>query len=113
MTSQTTQQMWIKTRDNRTGRQVAVLVPSASMPNKYHVVTSQSCDCKGFSFRQTCSHLRAVQAEIAARSSKPIPAESIPDGFTTAPPVDGTLGELARRQKLVTLADSIWGTDGD
>ena len=70
MTTQTAPtQQWIKARDNRTGRLVAVLVPSASRPNVYHVVTSQSCNCKGFQHRRDCSHLKAVQAEIQARRS--------------------------------------------
>jgi hypothetical protein len=113
MTSQTTQQQWIRTRDNRTGRPVAVCVPSASTPNKYHVVTSQSCDCRGFSFRRTCRHLEAVRAEIAARTAEPIPAASIPDTFTTAAPIDGTAAELTRRQRLAAAATEIWGSDGN
>jgi hypothetical protein len=109
MTSQTTAQQWIKTRDNRTGRQVAVLVPSASMPNKYHVVTSQSCDCRGFQFRRTCRHLEAVRAEIAARQA---PTPSV-DCFVSDPPIDGTAVELARRERLVSIADAVWGCDGE
>ena len=68
MTAQTApDQQWIKARDRRTGRQLSVLVPSASVPGKYHLVTRTTCDCKGFQFRRDCSHLRAVKAEIQAR----------------------------------------------
>ncbi len=48
--SPTETQQWIKTRDRRTGRQLAVLVPSSSVPNKYHLVTRGTCDCKGFAY---------------------------------------------------------------
>jgi hypothetical protein len=111
MTSQTTQQQWIRTKDRRTGRQLAVAVPSKSTPNLYYLTTATTCDCKGFSFRRTCSHLEAVRAEIAARTAEAIIAT--PDTFAAAAPVDGSMAELARRERLVTLADSIWGVDGE
>jgi hypothetical protein len=63
--SPTETQQWIKTRDNRTGRQIAVAVPSKSVAGKYHLVSLGQCDCQGFAYRGTCSHLRAVQAEVA------------------------------------------------
>jgi hypothetical protein len=113
MTSQTTAQQWIRTRDRRTGRRLAVAVPSASVPGKFHLTTASSCDCRGFQFRRTCRHLEAVRAEIAARASKFASAESIIDSFTAAPAFDGSMAELARRQELVALADAIWGTDGN
>jgi hypothetical protein len=91
MTTKHSNQQWIRTKDRRTGRQLAVAVPSASTPNLYHLTTSSSCDCKGFTYRGDCSHLRAVRAEIAARLA-PKPAE---------------------RERLVALADSIWGVDGE
>jgi hypothetical protein len=63
--SPTETQQWIRTRDNRTGRQIAVAVASKSVAGKYHLVSLGSCDCKGFGYRGTCSHLKAVQAEAA------------------------------------------------
>jgi hypothetical protein len=109
MTSQTTAQQWIRTKDNRTGRQLAVAVPSASTPNLYHLTTSSSCDCKGFGFRQTCSHLRAVQAEIVARQAP----KSAADRFVSDPPIDGTVSDLAHRERMRRIADECWGTDGN
>jgi hypothetical protein len=109
MTCQTTAQQWIRTKDRRTGRQLAVAVPSASVPGKFHLTTSSSCDCRGFFYRQTCSHLRAVRAEIAARQA-PTPAA---DRFVNEPSFEGTVGEMTRRERLVSIADSVWGVDGE
>jgi hypothetical protein len=61
-------QQWVKTRDNRTGRQLAVAVPSQSTPGKFHLVTLTTCDCKGFSYRGDCRHVRAVQVEATKRT---------------------------------------------
>ena len=69
--SPTESQQWIRTTDRKTGRQLAVLVPSASVPGKYHLVTRATCDCKGFSYRGDCRHLRAVQAEALAKQAEP------------------------------------------
>ena len=66
--SPTESQQWIKTTDRRTGRQLAVLVPSASVHGKFHLVSLAGCDCAGFSYRQTCRHWRAVQAEAIKRA---------------------------------------------
>jgi hypothetical protein len=63
--SPTETQTWIRTRDNRTGRQLAVAVPSKSQAGKYHLVTMAHCDCKGFAYRGSCAHLTAVLAEVA------------------------------------------------
>ena len=109
MTSQTTAQQWIRTRDRRTGRQLAVAVPSASVPGKFHLTTSATCDCRGFFYRGDCSHLRAVRAEIAAWQA-PTPAA---DRLVSDPPIDGNLVGLARRPRCATLADSIWGVDSE
>lgn len=62
-TSTTQTEQWIRTRDNRTGRQLAVAVPSKSQAGKFHLVTLAGCDCRGWKFRGTCAHLVAVQAE--------------------------------------------------
>src|SRR5687768_10486643 len=113
MTSQTTAQQWIRMKDRRTGRQLAVAVPSASTPNLYHLTTSSTCDCRGFLYRGTCRHLEAVRAEIAARTAQPIPAASIPDAFTASAPVDGSMADPARRERLVSIADQAWGCDGE
>lgn len=69
MTSKITGQQWIRTTDNRTGRQLVVAVPSKSVPGKYHLVGFNYCDCIGFMRRSTCSHLRAVQAEVEGRKA--------------------------------------------
>ena len=61
-------QQWIKTTDRKTGRQLAVAVPSQSTPNLWHLVTLAGCDCRGFAYRQTCRHFRAVQAEAIKRA---------------------------------------------
>ncbi len=100
-------EQWIRTRDNRTGRQLAVAVPSASRPNLYHLVTLSGCDCRGFSYRQTCKHWRAVQAE-ALKVAAPTPAPS----FVRDASIGGPIG-ASERARLVALADSIWGVDGE
>ena len=61
-------EQWIRTRDRATGRQLAVAVPSASTPNLWHLVNLAGCDCRGFAYRQTCRHFRAVQAEAIQRA---------------------------------------------
>jgi len=66
--SPTERQQWIRTIDRRTGRQLAVAVPSQSTPNLWHLVTLAGCDCQGFAYRQTCRHFRAVQAEAITRA---------------------------------------------
>jgi hypothetical protein len=109
MTTRMTAQQWIRTKDNRTGRQLAVAVPSASTPNKFHLTTATSCDCRGFQFRRTCRHLEAVRAEIAARQAP----KPVADRFVSDPPIDGNLADLARRQKLAAMATDIWGHDGE
>ena len=118
MTTQCTAEMWIQSRDRRTGRQLAVLVPSASTPGKYHLVTRATCDCKGFSFRGDCRHVRMVQAEIAARSESVISAPpapvSGPETFYTASSAGGTIRPNGtERARLSALAGDIWGTDGE
>ena len=55
-----TEQQWIRTTDRQSGRPLYVAVPSKSQPNKFHLVSSQGCDCRGYSFRQTCSHFRPI-----------------------------------------------------
>jgi hypothetical protein len=109
VTTKHSNQQWIRTRDNRTGRRLAVAVPSASVPGKFHLTTSSTCDCRGFQFRRTCCHLEAVRAEIAARQA----FEPAADRFVSDPPLDGTLGELARRERLAAMATDIWGRDGE
>ena len=122
MTSHVTAQQWIQTRDNQTGRQLAVAVPSQSTPNLWHLVTLAGCDCRGFSFRQTCKHFRAVQAEIAARAatvtSAPQRAVAAPVSgehtFYTAAGFGGTIRPNGtERARLSALAGDIWGTDGE
>jgi len=66
--SPTESQQWIRTVDRRTGRQLAVAVPSQSKPGLYHLVSLAGCDCRGFAYRQTCRHWRAVQAEAIKRA---------------------------------------------
>ena len=107
--SPTETQQWVKTRDNRTGRSLYVAVPSQSTPGKFHLVSSAGCDCKGFSYRQTCRHFRQVQAEAAERATKPAAPAS---DFFTAPSAVGTI-QAPEAARLRCLADSIWGVDGE
>lgn len=72
---------WIRTTDRATGRQLAVTIPSTSRPGRYHLVTSASCDRIGFSYRETCSHFRTVQAEIEGRQAPPVPVTILADGI--------------------------------
>ena len=105
--SPTETQQWIRTTDNKTGRPIFVAVPSATVPGLYHLVSSAGCDCKGFSYRRTCRHWRAVQAEtLKVAASKPAAS------FTRDASIGGTIQapEAARRR---CLADSIWGVDGE
>lgn len=53
----------IRARDRRTGATL-MLVPSASRPNLYHRVSASMCDCAGFGFRGTCSHLEVARREF-------------------------------------------------
>ena len=66
--SPTRAEQWIRTTDRRTGCQLAVAVPSQSTPNLWYLVTLAGCDCRGFAYRQTCRHWRAVQAEAIKRA---------------------------------------------
>lgn len=66
MTTKTGAQ-WIKTRDRTTGRPLAVAIPSASQPGKYHLVTRRTCDCLGFQHRGRCRHHDALLAELRAQ----------------------------------------------
>ncbi len=104
-TTQTDQ--WIRTRDRATGRQLFVAVPSQSTPGKWHLVSSAGCDCRGFAYRQTCRHWRAVQAE-ALKVTAPAPEGD----FLTAPSAVGTI-QAPEAARLRCLADSIWGVDGE
>lgn len=53
---------WIRTIDRQTGRLISVGVPSKSEPGKYHLVTRNRCDCRGFSYRKRCAHHDALAA---------------------------------------------------
>jgi hypothetical protein len=50
---------------NRLTGLVTILVPSQSVSGKYHVVDPKAgtCDCRGYQYRQRCSHVAAVAAE--------------------------------------------------
>jgi hypothetical protein len=52
----------IRAYSRRSGLPVQ-LAPSASVAGKYHLVSGQGCDCKGYSYRRTCRHFVAFQAE--------------------------------------------------
>lgn len=80
-------QGWIKTRDNETGRSTHVLIPSRSQSDdtvtRYHLVSTRSCDCTGFRYRNDCRHLQALRGQVAAaranvarNNSAPAPAAS-------------------------------------
>lgn len=79
-------QQWIRVRDRATGRPLFVAVPSRTVEGKFHLVSTAGCDCIGFGFRQTCTHFRAVVAELAHRKARPVPVE-IPAGSNEPRPV--------------------------
>jgi hypothetical protein len=68
-------EQWIRTTDRQSGRPLFVAVPSKSQAGKYHLVSSQGCDCVGFQYRQACSHFTAVQTEATRRQSAELEAE--------------------------------------
>ena len=41
-----------------------VIFPSGSKPGSGHETTLESCSCKGYAYRSTCSHLLAVRLEM-------------------------------------------------
>ncbi len=105
--SPTQTEQWIRTTDRATGRPLFVAVPSQSVPGLYHLVSSAGCDCKGFSYRQTCRHWRAVQAEtLKVAALAPAPR------FTRDASIGGTIA-APERARLVARADAIWGVDGE
>jgi hypothetical protein len=57
---------WGKVRSLETG-EVAFAVPSQTVPGKYHLTDGITCDCKGFQYRRTCSHVAAAATMRAAR----------------------------------------------
>jgi hypothetical protein len=111
---------WLKIRRKADGVKLYV-VPGSN--GRVYWTNLHECACPDARHRGiTCKHMLAVTLHVARvhaerpktrRASKPIPAASIPDTFTTAPAFDGTAAELTRRERLVTLADSIWGVDGE
>jgi hypothetical protein len=74
-------------------------------------VLSPSPDCRGCA--QWANYRRYGGRRLSRAERLPCTCGVIPDTFTTAPAVDGTLGELARREWLVTLATNTWGRDGE
>lgn len=57
----------IRATDRRTGAAL-MLVPSATVEGKFHVTAADRCDCAGFGFRGTCSHLSQVQRELGLQN---------------------------------------------
>lgn len=41
-----------------------VIFPSASKPGTGHYTTETACSCRGFQYRNVCSHVLAVRLEI-------------------------------------------------
>ncbi len=108
--STTQSEQWIRTRDRATGRQLFVAVPSQSTPGKFHLVSAGGCDCRGFAYRQTCKHYRAVQAE-ALKAQAPKPAGPTSD-FTRDSSTGGAV-QAPEAARLKCLADDVWGVDGE
>ena len=50
---------------SRISGELLALVPSQSEPGKYHLVSSSTCSCKGFSYRRSCSHLSPAPQQPA------------------------------------------------
>jgi hypothetical protein len=111
---------WLKIRRKADGVKLYV-VPGSH--GRVYWTNLHECTCPDAVNRGVeCKHRIAVALHVAKvnaerpkarRSSKPISAGSIPDTFTTAPAFDGTSAELARRERLVSIADAAWGTDGE
>lgn len=53
---------WVRGYDRETGERV-VFVPSQTEVGKYHRVTPDGCDCRGYAYRRTCSHFAAAQQQ--------------------------------------------------
>lgn len=64
---QAAQPLWTKGYDRQTGERVA-FVPSQTAPGKYHRVTSEGCDCRGFQYRGQCSHYAAAMPGARERA---------------------------------------------
>lgn len=106
------QQQWIRTVDRATQRPLYVAVPSRTVSGKFHLVSSAGCDCRGFAYRGRCSHFDAVTAEAQRVTSALQKRISGPDSFRSGLSIGGRIGAL-ERARLVALADSIWGMDGE
>jgi hypothetical protein len=112
---------WLKITSKLDGRRYYA-IPSSDGKHVYWA-RPDACSCPDAAHRGvTCKHQIAAvlwvakrNAERKGRASKPaaIPAASIPNTFTTAPAFDGHLADLARRERLVSIVDSVWGVDGE
>jgi hypothetical protein len=110
---------WLKITSKLDGRRYYA-IPSSDGKHVYWA-RPDACSCPDATHRGvTCKHRIAAglwvakrNAERKGRAPKPIPAASIPDTFTTAAPIDSSMGELIRRERLVSIADSVWGVDGE
>lgn len=53
---------WVKGYDRETGEKV-VFVPSQTEVGKFHRVSPEGCDCRGYKFRGQCAHYAAAKQQ--------------------------------------------------
>jgi hypothetical protein len=112
-----TSDRWIRGHRKADGRSFWA-VPSASDPSRVYMVDTRECTCPDHLNRGVdCCHILAARLRVAQLNAESKPKRRGPkpaaDTFTSEPPVDGSMAELARRQRLVSIADQAWGVDGD
>jgi len=105
---------WVRGHRKQDGRSFYA-VPSASDASRVYMVDTRECTCPDFLHRGVdCAHILAVRLKVAQLTAaepkrKPMkPAAS----FTRAASIGGTIA-APERVRLVALADSIWGVDGE
>jgi predicted nucleic acid-binding Zn finger protein len=110
-----TSDRWIRGHRKADGRSFWA-VPSASDPSRVYMVDTRECTCPDFIHRgATCAHILAARLRVAQLNAERPKARRAAkaDTFTSAQPIDGMAADLARRPRPATLADSIWGVDGE
>ena len=112
----TTGETWIRTIDRATGRPLFVGVPSKSTKGKYYLVTTAGCACRGYQYRSTCSHYRAVRAEIEARQpvsrhAAPISPEQADAAIRSTAALEVELERKARQTSMAAAYHSIFSEE--